>query len=102
MLATGQQSLHQGRVTGEEGRAVQRAMVDTARAAGMRLYGPNTQGLANFGTGAIAGFSTMFVEVPPLDGPVGIVSQSGGMSAMAYGLLRGRGLGVRHVHATGN
>ena len=87
---------------GEEGRAVQRAMVNTARAAGMRLYGPNTQGLANFGTGAIAGFSTMFVEVPPLDGPVGIVSQSGGMSAMAYGLLRGRGLGVRHVHATGN
>lgn len=88
--------------TGEEGRAVQRAMVATARAAGMRLYGPNTQGLANFGTGAIAGFSTMFVEVPPADGPVGIVSQSGGMSAMAYGLLRGRGLGVRHVHATGN
>lgn len=88
--------------TGEEGRAVQRAMVDTARAAGMRLYGPNTQGLANFGTGALAGFSTMFVEVPPADGPIGIVSQSGGMSAMAYGLLRGRGLGVRHVHATGN
>jgi acyl-CoA synthetase (NDP forming) len=88
--------------TGEEGRAVQRAMVETARAAGMRLYGPNTQGLANFGTGAIVGFSTMFVEVPPLDGPVGIVSQSGGMSAMAYGLLRGRGIGVRHVHATGN
>ncbi|HSU20450.1 MAG TPA: acetate--CoA ligase family protein [Variovorax sp.] len=88
--------------TGEAGRAVQRAMVETARAAGMRLYGPNTQGLANFGTGAIAGFSTMFVEVPPADGPVGIVSQSGGMCAMAYGLLRGRGLGVRHVHATGN
>ena len=88
--------------TGDAGREAQRAMVDTARAAGMRLYGPNTQGLANFGTGAIAGFSTMFVEVPPADGPVGIVSQSGGMSAMAYGLLRGRGLGVRHVHATGN
>lgn len=88
--------------TGDEGRAVQRAMVQTARAAGMRLYGPNTQGLANFGTGAIAGFSTMFVEVPPADGSVAIVSQSGGMSAMAYGLLRGRGLGVRHVHATGN
>lgn len=88
--------------TGEAGRAEQRAMVDIARAAGMRLYGPNTQGLANFGTGAIAGFSTMFVEVPPADGPIGIVSQSGGMSAMAYGLLRGRGLGVRHVHATGN
>ncbi|WP_313084293.1 acetate--CoA ligase family protein [Pulveribacter sp.] len=88
--------------TGPEGLELQRHMVAKARAAGMRLYGPNTQGLANFGTGAIAGFSTMFIEVPPQDGPIGIVSQSGGMSAMAYGLLRGRGLGVRHVHATGN
>lgn len=88
--------------TGPQGLELQQHMVAKARAAGMRLYGPNTQGLANFGTGAIAGFSTMFIEVPPLDGPVGIVSQSGGMSAMAYGLLRGRGLGVRHVHATGN
>ena len=88
--------------TGPEGLAQQAQMVAVARAAGMRLYGPNTQGLANFGTGTIAGFSTMFIEVPPLDGPIGIVSQSGGMSAMAYGLLRGRGLGVRHVHATGN
>lgn len=88
--------------TGPEGMELQRHMVSKARAKGMRLYGPNTQGLANFGTGAIAGFSTMFIEVPPMDGPVGIVSQSGGMSAMTYGLLRGRGLGVRHVHATGN
>lgn len=88
--------------TGPAGRELQDHMVAIARASGMRLYGPNTQGLANFGTGAIAGFSTMFIEVPPMDGPVGIVSQSGGMSAMAYGLLRGRGLGVRHVHATGN
>ncbi|EHL23328.1 CoA-binding domain-containing protein [Acidovorax sp. NO-1] len=88
--------------TGAAGLELQQHMVAKARAAGMRLYGPNTQGLANFGTGAIAGFSTMFIEVPPMDGPIGIVSQSGGMSAMTYGLLRGRGLGVRHVHATGN
>lgn len=88
--------------TGEEGRAVQRAMVMRARAAGMRLVGPNTQGLANFGNGAVAGFSTLFVEVEPKDGPVAVVSQSGGMAAETYGLLRGRGIGVRHVHATGN
>lgn len=88
--------------TGPEGKELEQHILDKARATGMRLYGPNTQGLANFGTGAIAGFSTMFIEVPPMDGPIGIVSQSGGMSAMTYGLLRGRGLGVRHVHATGN
>ncbi len=88
--------------TGPEGRAVQQRMTDAARATGMRIYGPNTHGLANFGTGAIAGFSTMFIERPPQDGPVAVLSQSGGMSAMVYGLLRERGIGVRHVHATGN
>ena len=88
--------------TGDEGRAVQQGMVDRARAAGMRIVGPNSQGLANFGNGAIASFSTMFVEVPPQDGPVAVVSQSGGMCAVAYGLVRGRGIGVRHAHATGN
>src|ERR1700730_15354839 len=88
--------------TGEAGRAQVQVMVARARAAGMRLIGPNTQGLANFGTGAIASFSTMFLESPPKDGPVAIVSQSGAMSVVPYGLLRARGIGVRHAHATGN
>ena len=88
--------------TGPSGQAEERAMVETARAHGMRLVGPNTQGLANFGTGAIANFSTMFLESPPQDGPIAIVSQSGAMSVVPYGLLRARGIGVRHTHATGN
>ncbi|MCM5570336.1 acetate--CoA ligase family protein [Burkholderiaceae bacterium FT117] len=88
--------------TGAAGRAIQQAMVTSARAHGMRLVGPNTQGIANFGNGAIANFSTMFGELPPLDGPVAICSQSGGMSQVVYGLVRNRGIGVRHVHATGN
>ncbi len=68
----------------------------------MRVIGPNCQGLANFGSGAILSFSTMYIEAPPEDGPVGIVSQSGAMSVVPYGLLRQRGIGVRHSHATGN
>ncbi|MNU53075.1 hypothetical protein D3C71_421000 [compost metagenome] len=88
--------------TGEAGRRTQDAMTARARAAGMRIVGPNSQGLANFGNGAIASFSTMFLEVEPQDGPVAVISQSGGMCAMVYGLLRQRGVGVRHVHATGN
>ncbi|MCP3020651.1 acetate--CoA ligase family protein [Cupriavidus basilensis] len=87
---------------GEEGRRQQDEMVRVATGAGLRLVGPNSQGLANFGTGTIASFSTMFIEVPPQDGPVAVVSQSGGVSAMVYGLLRGQGIGVRHMHATGN
>ena len=77
-------------------------MVACARAAGMRLVGPNSQGLANFSNGAVASFSTMFSEVQPADGPVGIISQSGAMAVIPFGLLRGRGIGVRHSHATGN
>ncbi|CAG2128273.1 acetate--CoA ligase family protein [Cupriavidus plantarum] len=87
---------------GEEGKRQQDEMVRIARDASLRIVGPNSQGLANFGNGAVASFSTMFIEVPPQDGPVAVVSQSGGMAAMVYGLLRSQGIGVRHVHATGN
>jgi acyl-CoA synthetase (NDP forming) len=82
--------------------ALERTMVATARAAGMRIVGPNSQGLANFGNGAVPNFSTMFVDTAAKDGPIGIISQSGAMSVIPYGLLRARGLGVRHAHATGN
>ncbi|HMN79340.1 MAG TPA: acetate--CoA ligase family protein [Burkholderiaceae bacterium] len=88
--------------TGADGRANERKMVAAARAAGMRIVGPNSQGLANFGNGAVASFSTMFIETPPAIGPVGIVSQSGALSVVPYHLLRTRGIGVRHSHATGN
>lgn len=86
----------------EQGTAWQEKMVSAARAVGMRLVGPNAQGLADFATGAVLSFSTMFTESPPQDGHVAIVSQSGGMCAVPYGLLRERGLGVRYVHGTGN
>jgi acetate---CoA ligase (ADP-forming) len=88
--------------TGEAGKRAQDEMVRTARAAGMRIVGPNTQGIANFANGAIATFSTILSEVEPLNGPVGIVSQSGAMSVVPYAFLRKQGIGVRHTHATGN
>ena len=84
------------------GKLREQAMTERAQALGMRIVGPNSQGLANFGSGAVASFSTMFTEVAPLDGPVGIISQSGAMSVIPYGLLRARGIGVRHAHGTGN
>jgi len=88
--------------TGAQGKAAQERMAAAARAAGMRLVGPNCQGLANFATGAVANFSTVFHEMEGRDGPVAIVSQSGACSQAIYILARQRGLDVRHVHATGN
>jgi acyl-CoA synthetase (NDP forming) len=87
---------------GEAGKAAQARMAAVAKAAGMRLVGPNCQGLANFATGAVANFSTVFHEMEARDGPVAIVSQSGACSQAIYILARQRGLDVRHVHATGN
>lgn len=84
------------------GKAAEARMVAAARAGGMRMIGPNSQGMANFSNGAILSFSSMFIEAPPMDGPVGVVSQSGAMSVVPYGMLRARGIGVRYANATGN
>ena len=86
----------------EEGRRAEEEMRAIAARSGMRIVGPNSQGLANFNTGAILSFSTMFIEEPPQAGPVACISQSGAMSVVPYGMLRQRGIGVGHCHATGN
>ena len=84
------------------GVAKQNEMVAAARAAGMRMVGPNTQGLANFANGCVASFSTFFTTIRPKDAPIAVVSQSGAMSAIPIGLLNERGLGARYSLATGN
>lgn len=91
-----------GEVDAVEGKAKERAMVATAHKHGMRIVGPNSQGLANFGTGAIASFSTMFMDMDRANGHVAMLSQSGALSTVPVGFLRERGIGVRHTHATGN
>lgn len=88
--------------TDDEGKQRQARMLAIAAASGMRIIGPNTQGMANFSNGMVASFSTMFIEAAPEDGPVAVVSQSGAMSVVPYGLLRQRGIGVRYSIATGN
>lgn len=87
---------------GSAGQEREARLVEAAKTSGMRIIGPNAQGSANFATGAILNFSTMFMDVEPLDGPIAIVSQSGAASVMPYALLRQAGFGVRYVVATGN
>src|SRR6202795_618760 len=91
-----------GEVDAVAGKAKEQRMVAAAHRAGMRIVGPNSQGLANFGTGAIASFSTMFMEFDRAEGHVAMLSQSGALSTVPVGFLLQRGIGVRHSHATGN
>lgn len=88
--------------SGADGIQRQDALLRCAREHGVRLIGPNAQGVANFQTGAVLNFSTMFMETRAKDGPVAIISQSGAASVMPYAMLRERGIGVRYVVASGN
>src|SRR6202451_866012 len=91
-----------GEVDAVAGKAKERRMVEVAHKAGMRIVGPNSQGLANFGTGAIASFSTMFMDMDRAEGHVALLSQSGAVSTVPGVFQPQQPSGVRHAHATGN
>ena len=76
-----------GEVDAVAGKAKERQMVEAAHKTGMRIVGPNSQGLANFGTGAIASFSTMFMDMDRAEGHVAMLSQSGALSTVPVGFL---------------
>src|SRR5262249_7916833 len=69
----------------DAGRTTQRALLDTARAAGLRLLGPNCMGVYS-APASLNG--TYFWDLPRAAGGISIVSQSG-----AYGGLIFRHLG---------
>ena len=90
---------------GDEGRAKQQEIADTARAGGMRLLGPNTIGFFN----NVDGFHVSMVKLTlpprlrPEDGPaVAVIAQSGGIGVHVSAALQSRGVPVSYVLATGN
>ncbi|GAA5167970.1 MULTISPECIES: acetate--CoA ligase family protein [Amycolatopsis] len=89
--------------TGDAGRALEDEVRDCARRSGMRVLGPNCQGVANTSVGLAASFSSVFgrtEEVP--DGTTAVISQSGAMAAVLTELSSGHVDGVRYWAATGN
>lgn len=85
-----------------EGAAAQAELTAIARAAGMRLAGPNCMGMANLRTGAIASFHGAFGEPVGRDGVIGLVSQSGAFGGLSALMARQRGIPFAHVITTGN
>jgi len=86
---------------GPEGRALEDEVVAVARAAGIRLCGPNTLGLINAFDGAYATFS-QYGMGPTSAGPVGFVTQSGAFGTAIAALARRRGIGLGYFVNTGN
>ena len=92
--------------TGPEGRAAQEDLVARARAAGMRLVGPNCIGAAAFHTGLVASFSPLFSADPdpaaPPPGGIGFASASGALGFGTVSLALQRGMGLFAAVTTGN
>ena len=86
--------------TGGEGRARQDELRHRARAAGVRLIGPNCMGLLNGGPDPR--FNATLSSAFPPPGHLAFVSQSGGLGFAALALLTGPSLGVSGFVSVGN
>lgn len=90
---------------GEEGRRRQERIAAIARAAGMRLLGPNCMGAMNVARNFFPAFLTLFEGErgdPPKSGTLSLVSQSGAFGSHAYQLAQARGVGFAKWVTTGN
>ena len=85
---------------GEEGIRREREMVDLAHAYGMRVFGPNSQGVQNADP-AVSLYAN-FTFVPMKPGNVSIVAQGGGMGELLKLHLHRAGLGHRLYASYGN
>jgi acetate---CoA ligase (ADP-forming) len=87
---------------GDAGGAKQGTLVAKARAAGVRLLGPNSLGLFSPRSGFFGTFSTALDYAWPQSGHVAMVSQSGAVGSYVYAMAQAQGLGFSHFIATGN
>ncbi len=83
---------------GPEGRERQRRLADLVGAAGMRLVGPNCLGVLD----TSAGLSATFAPRVPGRGPVGVMTQSGGLGIALLEHLTTADLGVTTFASVGN
>ncbi|MEJ2719550.1 MAG: CoA-binding protein, partial [bacterium] len=85
---------------GEEGIKREREMVELANSYGMRVFGPNSQGIQNSDPEVSVYANFTFVPMNP--GNVSIVAQGGGMGEMLKLHLYNVGLGHRMYASYGN
>jgi acyl-CoA synthetase (NDP forming) len=84
---------------GAEGQARQAALLQAARAGGVRLIGPNCFGLYNCNLGLNA---SMGLGLPPKGGRISLVTQSGAYGMAIFGLAQQRRLRFAKILSHGN
>lgn len=85
---------------GDEGAARQRQVVALAHGYGMRMVGPNCFGVVNTEPGV--SMNASLASTPPVAGPIGFASQSGGLGMAILAEADERGLGLSSFVSLGN
>ncbi|MFF5293247.1 bifunctional acetate--CoA ligase family protein/GNAT family N-acetyltransferase [Paractinoplanes globisporus] len=85
---------------GAEGAAAQRALVESAHEAGLRVVGPNTMGVAN--TDPSVRLNATLAPTLPAAGRVGFFAQSGALGVALLAEADRRGLGLSSFVSAGN
>ncbi|MET0417811.1 MAG: acetate--CoA ligase family protein, partial [Actinoplanes sp.] len=85
---------------GAEGAAAQRALIESAHAAGLRVVGPNSMGVAN--TDPAVRLNATLAPMLPAAGRVGFFSQSGALGVALLAEADRRGLGLSSFVSAGN
>jgi acyl-CoA synthetase (NDP forming)/GNAT superfamily N-acetyltransferase len=85
---------------GAQGAAAQRALIDAAHTAGMRVVGPNCLGIAN--TDPSVRLNATLAPRLPAAGRVGFFSQSGALGVALLAEADRRGLGLSSFVSAGN
>lgn len=86
--------------SGPEGREVERRLVASARASGMRVVGPNCLGVVN--TDTAVRLNASLAPMVPGRGRVGFFAQSGALGVALLERARGRGIGLSTFVSAGN
>ncbi len=88
--------------TGGEGTRMQDKLLAVARDHGLRLVGPNCQGMMNLSDDVFVGFGPAFGNPLLRTGSVSMVTQSGGFGYAVVSMAEQEGIGFRRVISTGN
>jgi acetate---CoA ligase (ADP-forming) len=87
---------------GDEGRTLQEELVAVAREGGLRLLGPNCQGVVNREANLVVSISAALQAGLPPDGPVAYIGQSGAIGGSVLHVASTRGMGLGAWVSTGN
>ncbi|MBW2261671.1 MAG: acetate--CoA ligase family protein [Deltaproteobacteria bacterium] len=88
------------REVGEKGQALENEVLETARRYGIRIYGPNSQGVMN--SDPEVSLYANFTFTPMKPGNISILAQSGGVAELLNLNLERIGVGFRMYGSNGN